>query len=114
MASNVSIFESAVGEEPGTSHLYIYPRNYAQSTMALRGGTEIKVNMEPLAHIIAAAGVNRIDTMKIDIEGFEDRAEAVHRDGAAQSLAEAHHHGDHPSLALAHRLRPSPTAGRLR
>jgi hypothetical protein len=25
--------------------------------------------------------------MKIDIEGFEDRAEAVHRDGAAQSLA---------------------------
>jgi hypothetical protein len=23
MASNVSIFESAVGEEPGTSHLYI-------------------------------------------------------------------------------------------
>jgi hypothetical protein len=30
--------------------------------------------MEPLAHIIAAAGVNRIDTMKIDIEGFEDRA----------------------------------------
>jgi FkbM family methyltransferase len=71
---NVSIFETAVGEQPGTSHLYIYPRNYGQSTMALRAGTEIKVNTEPLAHIIAAAGVNRIDTMKIDIEGFEDRA----------------------------------------
>jgi hypothetical protein len=42
MASKVSIFESAVGEEPGTSHLYIYPRNDGQSTMALRGGTEIQ------------------------------------------------------------------------
>jgi FkbM family methyltransferase len=71
---NVAIFESAVGEQPGTSYLSIYPHNYGQSTMSVRGAAEIKVNVEPLAQIIAAAGVDRIDTLKIDIEGFEDRA----------------------------------------
>ena len=34
----------------------------------------IEVEVAPLADIITAAGVDRIDYLKIDIEGFEDRA----------------------------------------
>jgi FkbM family methyltransferase len=73
--TNVSIFQTAVGSEAGTALLHVHPRNRGQSSMAPDAvGTPIKVSVTPLADIVVSAGVGRIDTLKIDIEGFEDRA----------------------------------------
>ena len=73
--TNVAIFQTAVGSEVGTALLHIHPRNRGQSSMAPDAvGTPKQVSVTPLADIVVSAGVRRIDTLKIDIEGFEDRA----------------------------------------
>ena len=33
----------------------------------------VKVNVKPLAHIFCEAGITKVDVMKMDIEGFEER-----------------------------------------
>jgi FkbM family methyltransferase len=73
--TNVVIFETAVGDEVGTAALHVHPRNRGKSSMASdAAGTPIQVSVTPLADVVASAGVRRIDSLKIDIEGFEDRA----------------------------------------
>ena len=73
--TNVSIFETAVGDQVGTVALHIDPRNRGKSSMAPGAvGASIQVSVTPLADVIVSAGVRRIDSLKIDIEGFEDRA----------------------------------------
>ena len=74
--TNVAVFQMAVGSTSGVGTLHLHPRGHGQSSLAFgsMGGASIEVEVAPLADIITAAGVDRIDYLKIDIEGFEDRA----------------------------------------
>src|SRR5215510_11777194 len=71
-----TIFATAVGEETGVATLYIHPNNRGQSGMIplSRGSMPIQVPVSTLASVVTSAELDRIDALKIDIEGFEDRA----------------------------------------
>jgi FkbM family methyltransferase len=72
---NVQIFETAVGPEAGSATLYVDESHRGMSSLsAIDGYTRTTVPVATLQSIIAQAGVGRIDALKIDIEGFEDRA----------------------------------------
>jgi FkbM family methyltransferase len=74
--ANVAIFATAVGEETGLATLYIHPNNRGQSGMIplSPGSMPVQVSVSTLASIVRSAELDRIDVLKIDIEGFEDRA----------------------------------------
>src|SRR5262245_22094678 len=74
--ANVAIFATAVGEEAGLATLQIHPNNRGQSGMIplSPGSMPLQVPVSTLASIIRSAELDRIDALKIDIEGFEDRA----------------------------------------
>lgn len=73
--TNVAIFPTAVGAHAGTATLRVHPKNRGASSLTpYFDGTDIQVPISTLEGIIASAGVDRIDFLKIDIEGFEDRA----------------------------------------
>jgi len=74
--ANVAIFATAVGEETGFATLYIHPNNRGQSGMIplSPGSMPIQVPVSTLASVVTSAELDRIDALKIDIEGFEDRA----------------------------------------
>jgi FkbM family methyltransferase len=73
--ANVAIFPTAVGACAGTATLRVHPKNRGASSLTpYFDGTDIQVPVSTLAGIVSSAGVNRIDLLKIDIEGFEDRA----------------------------------------
>lgn len=72
---NIEIDEVAVGAEPGEARLSIDPRQYGLSSLAQQAGTTDRVvPVVTLADLITGSGVSRIDTLKIDVEGFEDQA----------------------------------------
>src|SRR5262245_29523441 len=74
--TNVVVLQMAVGSAPGLQTLHLHPRGHGRSSLAFgsMGGGSIEVQVVPLADIITAAGVDRIDYLKINIEGFDDRA----------------------------------------
>src|SRR5262245_45684412 len=74
--TNVAVFEMAVGSTSGFQTLHLKPGSHGEYSLASgsMGGSSSEVQVAPLADIITAAGVDRIDYLKIDIEGFEDRA----------------------------------------
>lgn len=73
---NVRVAPVAVGAETGRLVLHTNMRQLGQSSAAVAGehSQELTVEVQPLCHIVERAGVDRIDALKIDIEGFEDRA----------------------------------------
>jgi len=71
---NVQIFETAVGRQPGSATLYVDELRRGHSSMSAVEGTPTTVPVDTLQSIITQAGVDRIDALKIDIEGYEDRA----------------------------------------
>jgi FkbM family methyltransferase len=73
--TNVAIFPTAVGARAGTATLRVHPKNRGASSLTpYFDGTDIQVPVSTLEGIVSSAGVDRIDFLKIDIEGFEDRA----------------------------------------
>lgn len=71
---NVTVFPTAVGDKPVMTTLCIHPVNRgASSLVADFDGTNIEVPVLTLENIVASAGIDRIDFLKIDVEGFEDR-----------------------------------------
>src|SRR5690606_15242830 len=70
--SNVAIACVAVGDAEGRAHLEIRKDDLAIVEVADDPDGEIP--MRPLADIVAEAGLREVDTLKADIEGFEDRA----------------------------------------
>jgi FkbM family methyltransferase len=74
--ANVAIFATAVGEETGLATLHIHPNNRGQSGMIPLSprSMPLQVPVSTLASIVRSAELDRIDALKIDIEGFEDRA----------------------------------------
>jgi FkbM family methyltransferase len=73
---NVHIAPVAVGPKAGTLVLNADVRQLGQSSVAARRGhcRPMTVAVQPLRDIVEQAGLERVDALKIDIEGFEDRA----------------------------------------
>jgi FkbM family methyltransferase len=78
---NVKVFPSALGETPGTARLRVHREMSALNTLAsvdvtwnrqrLRADEIIEVPVSTLDVHVAAEGLDRIDFLKIDVEGFE-------------------------------------------
>ena len=72
--ANVEIFATAVGAGAGESTLYVDETHRGMSSMSrVDGYKPTTVPVVTLASLIAQAGIQRIDALKIDIEGYEDR-----------------------------------------
>lgn len=74
--SHVSVVPVALGAEMGTATLHIPSTEQDRaSLLQVRGQDATRsVAVAPLGAILAEHGVNKIDLLKIDIEGYEDRA----------------------------------------
>lgn len=78
---NQHISQIAVGEDNERRPLWIHPKNLGASSLVpfrkrrlVRQKTILNVQMRPLSEIITNNLVDKIDFLKIDIEGYEDRA----------------------------------------
>lgn len=73
---SAQVFACGAGPEQGLMYLSIGSSNEGGASLAtISGGKdEIEVVVRPLLSIVQEAGLERIDALKIDIEGFEDRA----------------------------------------
>jgi FkbM family methyltransferase len=83
--ANVEVVPVAIGEEVGTATLYVF-KHHARSSLYRDGRANrytaqnanreraVTVTVEPLALVLATLGITRVDALKIDVEGYEDRA----------------------------------------
>lgn len=69
---NVSIFKCAVGDTISKADLHI--RRDDLAIVAVVASETGSVLVQPLEHILQQAGAERIDALKIDVEGYEDKA----------------------------------------
>jgi FkbM family methyltransferase len=69
---NVAVRPEAVGETEGETGFTRDTRNLGESHVAEDGA--LKVRVQPLSAILSAHGITALDALKIDIEGYEDRA----------------------------------------
>jgi len=80
--ANVHVVPVAVGGQEGVLPLWASPANHNIATLVegMAGhqapGTwqRVEVPVRPLSAILGDLGITRVDVMKIDVEGFEDRA----------------------------------------
>jgi FkbM family methyltransferase len=88
----VTVFETAVGDQPGQGVLYVNKGSFAESSLQatanLSGNihSEVLVPISPLLKIVEDAKLSRIDALKIDIEGYEDKALVPYFETAPRSL----------------------------
>lgn len=71
---HVRLFPYAAGGENGTASLRIHGRNRGENSLLLVDGAEVetvKVPLRTLASVLEEAGVEHVDALKMDIEGFE-------------------------------------------
>ena len=87
-AFNIQVFPCGAGPREGTLRLSIGSSNEGGASLATGqgGGDSIDVAIRPLLDIVSAAGLDRIDALKIDIEGFEDQALIPFFNAAPQAL----------------------------
>jgi FkbM family methyltransferase len=73
---NVRVAATAVGDAEGRAIMYLSSANHGQSglRMLTPHSMTIDVPVAPLLAILRAHGVSTVTALKIDIEGFEDRA----------------------------------------
>ena len=72
---NIKVVPTAVGPEAGIATLFVDEARRGLSSMEkLQGATPTQVPIATLLSVIELSGVGRVDALKIDIEGFEDRA----------------------------------------
>jgi FkbM family methyltransferase len=73
---NVRIAAVAVGEARGEAIFHTLPDAHGSSSLhEMPGSTpQMTVPVEPLLSLLSVHGIERIDAMKVDIEGYEDRA----------------------------------------
>lgn len=85
---NVTIFPCGAGPVDGKMRLSIGSSNEGGASMAtmLGGGDSVDVSVRPLMAMVLEAGFDRIDALKIDIEGFEDQALIPFFETASQTL----------------------------
>ena len=67
----IRILDCAVGDHNGTARLQVGERNLGQTRIAEQGTIDVEVRT--LLDIVMAEKLERIDAIKVDVEGFEDR-----------------------------------------
>lgn len=88
---NVTLVHGAVGPEEGTLTFHALPHQLGQSSMIeVPGSVPLKVQVRPLLALVKEAGIQRIDVLKIDVEGYEDQALLPFFTHAPKSLWPAH------------------------
>lgn len=73
----IALVEAAIGAEDGSATLHVKDGQYGLSSLHTDvggNGASVTVPVRPLLAIVQEVGLSRIDALKIDIEGFEDRA----------------------------------------
>lgn len=71
---NIEVFETAVGDMIGTTDFYVHRYQHGQSTLSQHPQYEREVvPITRLSTIVKHSGLTKIDALKIDIEGHEDR-----------------------------------------
>lgn len=72
---NVTIVEAAVGESVGQATFHLFQKQLGRSRLVRdSGGPTITVPVKPLTDICAELAITRLGAIKIDVEGYEDRA----------------------------------------
>lgn len=73
---DIAVEPCAVGEAGGRMVLHMGSRwDYGQATLIDNANNEgVEVDVRPLADVIEQHAAGRVDAIKIDIEGYEDRA----------------------------------------
>ena len=73
--TNVTVVATAVGAELGSATIHVGNEQFGHSSMhPVEGHTALQVPVLPLLDICGTVGLTKIDALKIDIEGYEDRA----------------------------------------
>lgn len=87
-ARSVEVVEAAVGPAAGEAVLHRNPANLGGNSLVRTGTsrTDVTVPMVTLAQALADRGVDHVGILKIDIEGYEDRALVPFLETAPQSL----------------------------
>ncbi|MGN6471855.1 MAG: FkbM family methyltransferase [Rhizobiaceae bacterium] len=90
-AENVRCLNVAAGPEAGTAVLRFDGGGNVGGASLLGGetaasGAEVPVSVRPLAEILAELGVGGVDVLKVDVEGYEDRALLPYFDNAPRAL----------------------------
>lgn len=70
--THVMVCPEAAGDSEGEVAFVHDSRNLGESHVGAGGGMTVPVR--PLAAILAERGISRVDALKIDVEGYEDRA----------------------------------------
>lgn len=92
----VTVVEAAVGDGEGEGVLYVNKASFAESSLKATSNldgqvhAEVRVPIRPLLKIVEDAGLSRIDSLKIDVEGYEDKALVPFFDSAPRSLWPRH------------------------
>jgi len=93
---SVTTIPAALGDTPGTAELHRSPKNRGGNTLLDRNDNtsidtdDVTVRVMRLTHLCEELGLERIDTLKIDIEGFEDRVLTPFFRDAPESLRPRH------------------------
>lgn len=69
----ITALQQGAGPRFGEMELYLHPQNLgASSLLAIESATEsIRVPIKPLQHILGEQGFDRVEVLKIDVEGLE-------------------------------------------
>lgn len=114
-AGNVTAVLGAVGDEPGAATLTtIADGNWGQTRVvpAAAAGAAFTVAVVPLGLLLRGLGVPRVDVLKIDVEGFEERV--LRSIDLSSSLRPRHIVFEYlPELAAAHSERPDTIIAHL-
>lgn len=83
----IAIIAAAVGEHPGRLKLAMGSRwDFGQASLLDRPNSAgFEVDVRPLADILREQGLRRVDAIKIDVEGFEDKALGAYLHNAADA-----------------------------
>lgn len=73
---NITVIDAAIGDSEGTATLHLGSKwDFGQASLiGRRGGKGVEVQVRPLLKLLHEQGVSSVDALKIDVEGFEDRA----------------------------------------
>jgi FkbM family methyltransferase len=71
----VRVFTVGVGDQKGVMTLTVSDQDMGSSSMVNKdiSGKDVEVAIETLPSVLAEAGVEKVDALKIDVEGMEDR-----------------------------------------
>ena len=84
---NIELVKCAVGDESGEMYLDVIERQMGQSSIIKSSSAKaIPVRVVTLLELLEESKVEKIDVMKIDIEGYEDKALVPFFESAPRSL----------------------------